>query len=619
MTRVSQPTELNSAPPLMRPSRPHWGVGAWRSALLWSFLGVLVAFAGVAPADPGGNDTVEELLQRADAVRSADPRAFESILAQLEPLLAVNASPPQRRHFQLLSAYHQAYRGSYAKAVEEAADLFERAPEPTLKFRAGLLITNSAAALRDFPTGLRYLERTLALSDQITDPDLHSVSYVVAAVFYNQFGQFSLAKEYSARVLDGNPSPRNRCIANQLRAEATWGLGEGLPRELGIDDAISDCQAQGEAIATNLLRGYQARSLARHGQVFQAIALLEAHIAEIERTRYPHLISEIHALLAEYRLEAGDLAMAEGDANKAVEASGGNAFSQPRVAAYRVLYEAAKRRGDTEAALTHLQHYQEADKAYLTDVQARELAFQQSRNELQQKNQDIALLSKRNDVLRLEQVVAKKSAQNTRLALAMLAVVLASLGYWAYKVKRVQLSFRRLAECDGLTGISNRRHFRTQVERVLPQCSARGQPVGMLLFDMDYFKTVNDRFGHAIGDWVLVEVVKACRTVCRKGDLFGRLGGEEFAMALIDCDLATTEQIALKCRDRISGIDTGPSGFTFPITASFGCTGTAASGYDFEKLLLNADLAMYRAKHSGRDRVSIAGVEPCGTADTVSA
>jgi diguanylate cyclase (GGDEF)-like protein len=275
------------------------------------------------------------------------------------------------------------------------------------------------------------------------------------------------------------------------------------------------------------------------------------------------------------------------------------------VAAYRVMYQSAQQRGDTAAALEHHIKYAEADKAYLDSVKARELAFQLIRNETQQKTQTIELLNRQNEVLTLQQQVTAKSTQANRLLIALLAVLLASIGYWALKVKKMQVSFRHLAETDALTGISNRHHFTRRATAVLEQCRKSNQLVGLVMVDLDHFKTINDRFGHATGDWALKAVANACREVCRRDDLLGRLGGEEFALLLVGCDADASVALADACRQRIAAIDTLPSGHRFQITASFGVAGSRNCGHAFDALLAKADDALYLSKRDGRDRVSV--------------
>jgi diguanylate cyclase (GGDEF)-like protein len=542
-------------------------------------------------------------LERAESLRSTDPKAFASALAELDRQKA-SATASQQRQLRLLHAYQLGLTGKYDNAIKEALAVHEEASETALKFRSALLVANSAAVTRDFSLSLRYLETALSLQDQVDDRDLRHLGFVVAAIIYNQYGQFSLGQHYSDRLLAQDASPRNRCLARQLRVESLHGLNAPLDEDADINAAIADCVSQREAIPSNLLRGYMARKWAAQGNTAKAIELLEAHLPEVEATGYPRLIGEINGLLAEYRLSTGDISGAEDHAHRALAKGGKDAYSLPLVTAHKVLYETALRRGNLKAALDEYRQYAEADKARLDEVKAREFAFQLSRHELQQKNQSIELLSRQNDVLRLQQEVAKKSAINNRLLVLMLLLVLGVGAYWAYKIKRVQMMFRKQAQVDSLTGIFNRGHFRAQAEAQLARCATAGREVALVLLDLDNFKRINDRHGHATGDWVLRQVAAACHASCREGDLFGRLGGEEFAILSCGGDLHTAERIAQKCREYLVAIDTSAIDGGIPaITASFGCASTKLCGHSFEHLFMHADRAMYRAKAEGRDRI----------------
>ena len=568
---------------------------------------LLVLSFTAMPQALAAND-IDQLLAKADVVRSSDPKAFLALLETLEKE-STRATPSQVRHIRLLHAYSQLYNGRHDLMVEESQKLFEEAPEPELKMRAGLLVANSAAVTRDFSLGLRYLAKALALENNVSS-DLRQTALNVAGVLHNQLGQYALGQYYAERLLDQNPSPRNRCVAHQLQVEALWGLGSWVKDDSVVGAAIADCDAQHETIASNLLRGDLARHWAAQGQAQRAITLLESHLADVEATKYPRLIGEIHGLLAEYKLMVGDINGAEQNAHSALAKGAKDAYSLPLVTAHKVLYEVELRRGNLPAALAEYRAYAEADKARLDEIKAREFAFQLSRNELQQKNQAIQLLSKQNEVLRLQQEVTKQSARSSQLLLGLLAFLVVSLVYWGFKVKRTQKRFQHLAQVDNLTGICNRAHLRQQAEDAIVQCRSRGWPVGMLVFDLDNFKGVNDRYGHAGGDWILEQVARACAGVCRGGELFGRLGGEEFGIVLPDRDLDATERMAEACRAALATIDTSGLGESFTVTGSFGCTVTVLSGYDYERLLAHADEAMYAAKHGGRNCIRRYGDAP---------
>ncbi len=125
----------------------------------------------------------------------------------------------------------------------------------------------------------------------------------------------------------------------------------------------------------------------------------------------------------------------------------------------------------------------------------------------------------------------------------------------------------------------------------------------MVLCDLDHFKSINDRFGHAAGDHVLRQAVLACQSHLRVSDIFGRVGGEEFGVVLPGCGLEDAKQRAERLRVALSAIDPTYEGERCPVSGSFGVTSTEQSGYELRQLLAHADAALYRAKAAGRDRV----------------
>jgi diguanylate cyclase (GGDEF)-like protein len=163
---------------------------------------------------------------------------------------------------------------------------------------------------------------------------------------------------------------------------------------------------------------------------------------------------------------------------------------------------------------------------------------------------------------------------------------------------------RYLSEHDPLTGLGNRRLLTDALERALGTHD-RGRPVGLLFVDLDGFKRVNDKFGHDIGDAVLVEVGQRIAHMVRGGDVVARLGGDEFVALCVNMN---DEQDALRVAERIERAVARPiatlSG-DVRVTASVGIACDSTWPHDAEKLLQQADLAMYQAKQLGKDRTQL--------------
>jgi diguanylate cyclase (GGDEF)-like protein len=153
---------------------------------------------------------------------------------------------------------------------------------------------------------------------------------------------------------------------------------------------------------------------------------------------------------------------------------------------------------------------------------------------------------------------------------------------------------------DHLTGVANRRSLDPVLSR------HAGRPVGLLLLDLDHFKAINDRFGHAAGDAVLVAVADRLRTSVRADDAVVRMGGEEFLVVLRDiADEAQLRAVGEQLRERISSEPIDAHGQLLSVTTSIGGASLAASDDDFEAGVQRADRALYAAKQSGRDCVRL--------------
>ncbi|GJD54093.1 hypothetical protein OPKNFCMD_6874 [Methylobacterium crusticola] len=165
-----------------------------------------------------------------------------------------------------------------------------------------------------------------------------------------------------------------------------------------------------------------------------------------------------------------------------------------------------------------------------------------------------------------------------------------------------ELGLRLLATTDGLTGILTRRAFRDEASRTIAPAQRHRYNLSCIVFDLDHFKAVNDRNGHAVGDLVLTQTAATCQANLRKSDLFGRIGGEEFAVLLPHTDRRSALQVAEKLRLALADLRVPTPSGTLAVTASFGVASLGGSVSDTDALLQGADEALYAAKADGRNR-----------------
>ena len=160
------------------------------------------------------------------------------------------------------------------------------------------------------------------------------------------------------------------------------------------------------------------------------------------------------------------------------------------------------------------------------------------------------------------------------------------------------------ATLDPLTGLSNRGHFQTLVSNELARCQRSGAPVAVMLCDVDHFKQVNDRCGHAVGDLALVHVAKILSANLRECDVLARWGGEEFLALLPDSSLQAAHAAAERIRAAIEAHPLAIDGTPITITLSFGVAQLHGS-HDLQDATARADKALYDSKRAGRNRVSL--------------
>ena len=163
----------------------------------------------------------------------------------------------------------------------------------------------------------------------------------------------------------------------------------------------------------------------------------------------------------------------------------------------------------------------------------------------------------------------------------------------------------QLATHDALTELYNRRHFIEMADKEIARAIRHARPLSLCIIDVDLFKPVNDRYGHISGDEVLRQIALLLRRHARTDDLAARIGGEEFALMLPECDADAARVFAERLREAVADEEFTPGGEPQRITVSIGIAELAAGRDVRPALMAAADTALYRAKSEGRNRVCV--------------
>jgi diguanylate cyclase (GGDEF)-like protein/PAS domain S-box-containing protein len=171
--------------------------------------------------------------------------------------------------------------------------------------------------------------------------------------------------------------------------------------------------------------------------------------------------------------------------------------------------------------------------------------------------------------------------------------------------KELEDQLRQLATIDSLTGLANRRHFLASANKEFNTMRRHGRELAFFAIDIDHFKKINDTYGHAIGDEALRRFAEVCQETLRSSDVIGRLGGEEFAVALPEISLDTASDVAERLRKLISEIRVPTPQGDVAFTVSIGVTCAMPEDTSAERALIRADIALYSAKRSGRNQIKV--------------
>lgn len=566
-------------------------------AILLLSLFVGTAFAAVPPAEDA-----PQLLAHADSIKTSNHAEFVKRLDQLDRN-AASLTSVQQWHLRYLDAWEVAYEGRYVEAGPLLSDVIKQSPDDTLRYRASATLINILGIARRYQDAFIQLDKLLDQLPHISDNEARYQALAEAAQFLSTAGQYDLSANYADKVLGDPALQGHACQAMYIKLHAQFRSGQTQSIISRFQEGIDVCVKVGENLIANAVRSDIATLDLQQDRTADAIALLQRNYADVRGYGYPAQIATFDALLAQAYLRLGDATQARKFAlatlNDAVKSKYAESLSQ----AYEVLYRVEAQQGNAHAALDYHEKFMAADKGYLDDISARALAYQTVKQQLLANKLQVETLNKQNSILQLQRELDRKAVENGRLYIALLLMFLASIALWLYRLKRSQLRFMRLAQQDSLTGIYSRQHFVDAAELALRQAAKSTRSACLILMDLDHFKLVNDTYGHGVGDMVLKRTVAACQAHLRPRDVFGRLGGEEFAIFLPECGPAQAREKAEMIRQAIAATPVNGETRDVAISASFGVASTHRSGYELRQLMIDADNALYRAKRDGRNRV----------------
>ena len=579
------------------------------ASLLLAFLFLLVVTAHAAVPPTASPDV---LLAQLEHTSGNEHARFLTILHRLEN---------QRGHLtedqlqQLL--YWQAWEvqtvGDYARSIRMFKQLVENASQPTLATSAKTMLIKLYLINQQYVKAFTLANALIANLDKITDIKVRDqVLYQANQILIWQ-KQYDLALKFAKQLKAGATSDKSHCRADFAVTNTLLQKGGVLTSTSPqFQQTVDQCLTAGMLSTANTMRLNWDSLMIDEGHYQQALAFLDRTRPEIMKTGFHAHINSLHILMAMAYLGEGNNNLARKWAQATLTAMPPDSVNWKAQAAYKILYQVEEHDGQYAAALASYKKYIAQYRKEMSDTKAQALAYQIVQQEVLAKRLKLAELSKQNRILQLRQTLDRKTSETNRLYITLLLLALASIVFWAWRIKHSQLRFRKMSRHDDLTGIFNRQHFFEQAERTLHRLQKAGDQACLIILDMDHFKRINDAYGHVAGDTVLKFVVQTCHEQLRDSDLFGRLGGEEFGILMPGCNIAQGTEIGERvrrslARSPVQVIDAE----SVTVTSSIGLAGTETHGYALKPLLMAADHALYEAKRGGRNRL-VTRTEPAG-------
>lgn len=554
--------------------------------------------AGVAAArvDSAGD------LDRADGLQKTDHPKFLKLLAQLDRQTS-HMTPAERWHLRYLDAWEATYEGDYARANPQFREIMARSGDSALATKAAALLLSNLGFTHQYMQAYELAARLVTGLPAVKDAPARFALLFNLSLTMDYAGQYGLAINY-ARMMEASVPPGEAlCSPRNLQMAATYDSGKLEASSQELQRAIDTCVAAKRPAFANALWLMQDAAYLDEGQPGKALALLERIGPAIKASGYYPQILSMHAkqAMAHAQLGQDDAAHKAALAVLAMDRAGGD--NEWLRAADKVLYEVAKRQGRDAEALRYFMQYVALDKAYRDDMGARAQAYEVVRQHVLTQQLQTEQLARQNAALHLRSALDAKTAEANRLYLALLLLLLAAAAVAMFRLKRSQLRFQRLSRVDGLTAVLNRQSFMAEIVGTLQRLERKAGAACLVYLDLDHFKRINDTHGHAVGDEALRQVVATCRQHLRPVDVFGRLGGEEFGILMVDCSREQGRQIANRIRRAIEAAAVEYGGLAVAVTASVGLACTDSSSHDPRLLCTDADAALYLAKDSGRNCV----------------
>lgn len=552
----------------------------------------------------------------------AAPQNYDETLIKIEKLqhsdlpAAINLLKTIESEFNTMSRVQQGrllvfkgaasiYSGQYQTAIQILNQSEALLKDSEMLFSVYSYEATAYIALRRFTDAFIVMGKSLGFIERVEDINFKRASYLRLASLYSAMGITEEVAIYASKALAlASPTDvKDMCGAKLYLSVYQLELESYSQAFDEFESTRIFCESSGYPLIANIALKGMGESKLRLNEPQSAVAYLLDSLKGYEAFNFQMEINSVNELLSETYLMLQDFSKAESHAQYVMNLLDDSSNTELKLGASSVLAKINAQKKQFEQAYEYSRKEQYYNQLIFDESRMKTLAYQAAQFNADEQAREINLLNKERELYISQQMVKEREYTNMLMFVTILVGGLFFLGILLVVGSLQKRKFMRMARMDALTGVLNRGAGQELGENLFVQATARGGDFCVILFDLDFFKRINDSYGHGTGDWALKKVVESLKSQIRNGDVFARIGGEEFAILLPYANEEKGMEVAEQCRARIEAIDTQHSGHHFNITASFGVSGLMADDLSLDPLLHRADMALYAAKSNGRNTV----------------
>jgi len=563
---------------------------------------IAMALCFIASGASAANGTLEQRVTEIELLNTTAP--WQQSAELIEALVTESGDLPAELAYRvdLVRMRNLALAGEYQLALTLSDSLLSREVLPDLRIRALALTVNVTTNVADYPTAFLRLKEGLALLDTLDTQQPRLLG--MASYLYLRVGEEKPALDFAEQSLAAarhTGNARDVCVALSDYGVALDEIGQSAQAETVRREQIDACGRAGDPVFVADGHKGVGMSLLAQALPTQATTWLTSARERFVAAGFANGVLETDVRLAEALLRAdGSLSEATTLLRGALPTFETQKAWDNIELTHGLLSEIAEARGLSSEALAELRLAQAARAQLEKDARKRRLSYLQVEFDTQAKQRQISSLQAEQERQRIEIEVRSRTEWLQGLGLLSLLLVAALLISLLARTVIERRRYREASERDGLTGLNNHQSTLRFGRDMQQRCRRERKPFTAVVADIDRFKQINDRYGHAAGDAVLRELGQLVRAVFPTQAVIGRSGGEEFTL-LLDASIEQTRFLIEDLRRRIQSVSILDELVEYSL--SYGICAATDSQAPLEDILRSADLALYQAKRSGRNRV----------------